>query len=117
MAEGRRVTAAATLSSTTKTTLYTVPIKHRAAWSLMYIISLTSNDSPSVFWYDSSKNTEYSIVGGKNLGAGDYILFNGAEVILEEGDEIRVQNSTTNTVTYVATVEAILNPSTQRYNG
>lgn len=117
MAEGRKVTAVDTRTNTTKTTLYTVPIKHRANWGLMYIISLTSNDSPSVYWYDSSKNTEYTILGGKNLGAGEYILFNGAEVILEENDEIRVKNSTTNSVTYVATVEAILNPSTQRYNG
>jgi len=74
----------------------------------MYIISLTGNDTPKVYWYDVSTNTEYFIVGGKNLGAGDFIILDGnTEVVMQAGDQIRVQNSSTNTVTYVATVEFI----------
>lgn len=115
---GRKVSAIESLSSTTKTTLYTVPDKHHALWELIYVISLTSNDSPSVYWYDVSKNTEYKVFGGKNLSAGDFVILNqGAEVALEEGDEVRIQNSTTNTVTYICTFEAIQNPATGRYNG
>jgi len=114
---GRKVSAIDSLSSTTKTTLYTVPDKHHALWQVVYVISLTSNDSPTVYWYDVSKNIEYKVFGGKNLSAGDYVLLNQAEVALEEGDQIRVQNSTTNTVTYICTFEAIQNPATSRYNG
>jgi len=74
----------------------------------MYIISLNGNDTPKVYWYDVSTNTEYFIVGGKNLGAGEYIILDGnTEVVMQAGDQIRVQNSSTNTVTYVATVEFI----------
>jgi hypothetical protein len=84
----RKVSAVTTKTTTTKDT------------------SLTGNDTPKVYWYDVSTNTEYFIVGGKNLGAGDFIRLDGeAEVVLQAGDEIRVQNSSTNTVTYIATVE------------
>ncbi len=85
-----------------------VPTKNTGLWQLMYIISLTGNDTPKVYWYDVSTNTEYFIVGGKNLGAGEFIILDGnTEVVLQAGDEIRVQNSSTNTVTYIATVEFV----------
>ena len=104
----RKVSAVTTKTTTTKDTILTVPTKNTGLWQLMYIISLTGNDTPKVYWYDSSTNTEYFIVGGKNLGAGEFIRLDGeAEVVLQAGDEIRVQNSTTNTVTYIATVEFI----------
>ena len=104
----RKVSAVTTKATTTKDTILTVPTKNTGLWQLMYIISLTGNDTPKVYWYDVSTNTEYFIVGGKNLGAGDFILLDGnTEVVMQAGDEIRVQNSSTNTVTYVATVEFI----------
>ena len=104
----RKVSAVTTKATTTKDTILTVPTKNTGLWQLMYIISLTGNDTPKVYWYDVSTNTEYFIVGGKNLGAGDYIILDGnTEVVMQAGDQIRVQNSSTNTVTYIATVEFI----------
>jgi hypothetical protein len=103
----RKVSAVTTKTTTTKETILTVPTKNTGLWQVMYVISLTGNDTPKVYWYDASTNTEYFIVGGKNLGAGEYILLNNAEVVMQAGDEIRVQNSSTNTVTYIATVEFI----------
>jgi len=104
----RKVSAVTTKTTTTKETILTVPTKNTGLWQLMYIISLTGNDTPKVYWYDSSTATEYFIVGGKNLGAGEFIRLDGeAEVVLQSGDEIRVQNSSTNTVTYIATVEFV----------
>jgi len=102
----RKVSAVTTKTTTTKETILTVPAKNTGLWQLMYIISLTGNDTPKAYWYDSSTNTEYFIVGGKNLGAGDFIILDGnTEIVMQAGDQIRVQNSSTNTVTYVATVE------------
>ena len=101
----RKVSAVRTKTTSTKETILTVPTKNTGLWQVMYVISLTGNDTPKVYWYDSSTNTEYFIVGGKNLGAGEYILLTDAEVVLQAGDEIRVQNSGTQTVTYIATVE------------
>jgi len=103
----RKVTAAATRTNATKVTLLTVPTKNTGLWQLMYIISTAGTETPKVYWYDKSANVEYFIVGGKNLGAGDYILLTNAEVVLSEGDEIRIQNTGTSSVTYVATVEFV----------
>ena len=103
----RKVSAVTTKTTTAKETILTVPTKNTGLWQVMYVISLTGNDTPKVYWYDSSTNTEYFIVGGKNLGAGEYILLSNAEVVMQSGDEIRVQNSGTQTVTYIATVEFV----------
>lgn len=112
----RKVSAAVTKNTTTKDVLFTVPTKNSGLWTLMYIISLTSTETPKVYWYDKSSNTEYFIVGGKNLGVGDYVLLSNAEVVLQEGDEIRVQNNGTNSVTYVATIELIPETAIQFHN-
>lgn len=113
----RKVSAVATRSDSTKTTILTVPTKNTGFWQLMYIISLTGTETPKVYWYDKSSNTEYFIVGGKNLGAGDYIILDGnTEVVLQEGDEIRVQNTGTSTVTYIATVELVPEQAVQFQN-
>lgn len=104
-----KASAIATRTTTDKHTLYTVPARNIALWELLYFVSLTGTDSPTVYWYDASTNTEYTIFGAKNLGAGDYVLLTDAVVVLEEGDEIRVKNSGTNTVTYMITVTLVQN--------
>ena len=103
----RKVSAAATRTNSTKVTLLTVPTKNTGLWQLMYIISTAGTETPKVYWYDKSADVVYFIVGGKNLGAGDYVLLTNAEVVMQEGDEIRIQNTGTNSVTYVATVEFV----------
>jgi len=105
----KKTSAIVTRTNATKYTLYTVPPRNRGEWSLLYFISLTGTDSPSIYFYDSSTDTEYKIFGAKNLGAGDYVLLTDAAVVMEEDDEIRVQNSGTETVTYVVTVNIIQN--------
>lgn len=113
----RKVSAVATRTANSKVTIFTVPTKNTGFWKMMYIISLTGVETPKVYWYDKSTNTEYFIVGGKNLGAGDYILLDGnTEVVLQEGDEIRVQNTGTNTVTYIATIELMPEQTVQFQN-
>jgi hypothetical protein len=101
----RTVSAVATRTTTDKHTLFTVPAKNTGLWNMMYIISLAGNETPKVYWYDSHTSTEYFIVGGKNLGTGEYILLSQAQVAMQENDEIRVQNTGTNDVTYIATIE------------
>lgn len=112
----RKVSAAKTKNTTTKDTLFTVPARNTGLWTVMYVISLTANETPKVYWYDSSANTEYFIIGGKNLGAGDYILLADKEVVLQSGDEIRIQNTGTNSVTYIATVELVPEMAVQYHN-
>lgn len=103
----RKISSAATRTNATKVTLLTIPTRNIGLWNMMYIISTAGTETPKVYWYDKSANVEYFIVGGKNLNAGDYILLNNAELVMSEGDEIRIQNTGTSSVTYVATVELV----------
>lgn len=103
----RKVTSAKTKTTTTKEVLYTVPTNNTGFWELLYVISTVGTETPKVYWYDKSKNTEYLILAGKNLGAGDYLLFTDAIVVLQGGDEIRIEQAGTNSVTYIVTVELI----------
>jgi hypothetical protein len=93
------------LTNTTKVTAYTVPTGITADWTLLYIVNTGSNNTISVFWYDSSTNTEFYIIGGKNLGTGEFLLFNGAEIVLQAGDQIRYQLGSSGAMTVVSTVE------------
>lgn len=109
----RKISAAVTKTTTAKETLLTVPVKNTGLWNLMYVISNTGNCTPKVWWYDYSENVEYLVLSGKNLGVGEFILLNGAEVALQENDEIRVEQSATETVTYISTVELVASQATQ----
>ena len=84
------------LTPNTKTTLYTVPTKHIAEWTLLYAHNGTSSSKNfSAWWYDSSQDVEIPIVSNYPLDAKEYLKFDGgAYVLLEENDEIRVQIET-----------------------
>lgn len=109
----RKISVASTKTTTTKDTVYTVPVKNSGLWSLLYVISTVGTNTPSVFWYDSSTDTEYLVLSGKNLGAGDYVLLSQAEVVLQEGDQIRISQTGTSSVTYIFTVELVPALATQ----
>jgi hypothetical protein len=109
----RKLTVASSKTTTAKDTVYTVPVKNTGLWNLMYIVSTAGTNTPSVFWYDSSTTTEYLVFSGKNLGAGEYIILNQAEVVLQEGDQIRISQTGTSNVTYIFTIELVANQATQ----
>lgn len=109
----RKISVATTKTTTAKETLYTIPVKNTGLWTLAYVISTASTETPSIYWYDSSTNTEYLILSGKNLGAGEFILLSDAEVVLQEGDQLRVSQAGTNSVTYIFTIELIANQTIQ----
>ena len=113
----RKISVATTKTTAAKETLYTVPVKNTGLWTLAYVISTASTETPSIYWYDASTATEYLILSGKNLGAGEYILLSDAEVVLQEGDQLRVSQAGTNSVTYIFTVELIANQATQFHGG
>lgn len=113
----RKISVASTKTTTTKDTLYTIPVKNSGLWSVAYVISTAGTNTPSVFWYDASAATEYLVLSGKNLGAGEFVLLNQAEVVLQEGDQIRISQSGTSSITYIFTIELVPNQATQFHGG
>jgi hypothetical protein len=113
----RKISVAKTKTTTTKETIYTVPVKNSGLWSVAYVISTAGTETPSVYWYDASLDTEYLVLSGKNLGVGDYVLLSQAEVVLQEGDQIRISQAGTSSVTYIFTIELVPSIATQFHGG
>lgn len=95
------------LTPATKTLLYTIPSNYYGKWNLLYAHNSTSSAKAfSAWWYDKSTNTEIAIVDGYPLPAKEYLKFDGgAYVVLEEGDEIRVQVEAGASASCLITVE------------
>ena len=95
------------LVADTKTTLYVIPSNYFARWTLLYAHNSTSQAKNfSAWWYDKSADTEIPIVDNYQLASKAYLKFDGgAYVVLEEGDEIRVQVEAGASASCLITVE------------
>ena len=79
------------LTPNTVTTMFTVPTRNIARWGLLYAYNGTSTAKNfRAWWYDASENVEIAIVYDYPLTAKSFLKFDGSDVILDEGDEIRV---------------------------
>ena len=99
------------LTTDTKTTAYTVPTGYTARWNLSYVVNHSGNNkSVSIFWYDSSQDMEIHVVANYVLSPTQFLMFDsGAYVMLEEGDEIRIQIESAAEMHTINTFELIRN--------
>jgi hypothetical protein len=105
----RPISIGTILTTTTKTTIYTVPTGYYAKWNLAYIVDHSGNNKQiDVMWYDSSANIEVFVLDNYTLSAGQFVKFDGgAYVVLEEGDQIRAQADSGAVVHLINTLELI----------
>jgi hypothetical protein len=105
----RKISVGGALTPNTKTTVYTVPTKNSAYWQLLFLSNhLGSNKSISAWWYNKHNNTEVVIFDAVNVDAKKTLQFGGGtneNVVLEEGDEIRLLSETGSSFTYIITLE------------
>ena len=106
------------LTANVKTTVFTVPTRNIAKLTLAHISNHTGGDkSVSLWWYDSSENTEVVIIDGYNLDARKYVQFNGgAYIVLDEGDEIRVQSETGSAMSIIVSMELEQRSTVQQFS-
>ena len=77
-------------------TLYTCPANSKAHMSLLFITNASTNASDiNVQWYRASVATSFFIIGGKNLTQGEFIKFDGSFIVLEAGDYVTVDTTST----------------------
>lgn len=95
------------LTAAVKTTIYTVPTGYYAKWNLCYVVNTTGqNKTIDALWYDASTNTEMHVLDNYVLSPTQFIKFDGgAYVVLEEGDEVRMQSETGSTMNTINTFE------------
>jgi hypothetical protein len=105
----RQVSVGNNLTAAVKTTVYTVPTGYYALWNLCYVINHTGNNKTvNVFWYDKSTNVEIKVLDNYLLSPTQFVKFNeGAYVVLEEGDEIRVTAEASSSMSTINTFEVI----------
>jgi len=103
----RPVSVGKNLVAATKTTLFVVPARQTAKWTLLWAINNTSSAKNfTAWWYDKSTNTEVSIVSAYPLAAKTFLRFDGgAYIALEEGDEVRVEVESGATSSVICTFE------------
>jgi hypothetical protein len=103
----RQISVGKNKSTVTKEALYIVPTKQTAYWSLLYIVNTGANNKHfTVYWYDKSNNVEYYIFNQYTLNSRQYLQFDGqAVIVLEEGDEIRIETESSSTFSFVATLD------------
>jgi hypothetical protein len=106
------------LVANTKTTMFTVPTRNLAKWSLLFATNHSSSSKWfSAWWYDKSANIEIEVLFQYGLTAKTFIRIDGqAYVMLDEGDEIRVQSETGSNCTCIITVEIEQRSTVQQFN-
>lgn len=105
----REVSVGTNHTAGSKTTVFTVPPKHYARWSLLYVMNNGANNKHvTVWWYDSSEGAEIEVINQVPVTTKQYLkLDGGAYVVLEEGDQIRMQSEAGSTLTSINTFELI----------
>jgi len=105
----RELSVGTNLAAGVKTTVYTVPDKHYAKWNLLYVMNNGANNKTvSVWWFDSSTATEIEVLNTVTVTTKQYLKMDGgAYVVLESGDEIRIQSEAASTLSCINTFELI----------
>ena len=102
----RPVSVGVSPTAATLTTVYTVPTGYYALFNLMYLHNTTgSTKTITAQWYDSSATTSYDILTAYSMGSKEYLKFDGAYIVMEEGDQFRVTTESGSTFTVLATFE------------
>jgi hypothetical protein len=110
----RELTVGKTLTAGSSNTVYTVPKGCKAIATLLMLSNAGgSSKSISASWYNDSDNTSVTIVGGKSVGAGDYIIFAEGRMVMDEYDELRVTPEADSTFSVIFTVEILQNTAYQ----
>lgn len=73
--------------------LYTCPNNCRTRVVLLFVTNANGTTSLDIEWYRASVDAHYHILGGKNLGTGEYIQLSDSYIVLEPGDKIEITPS------------------------
>jgi len=110
----RELTVGKNLTAGTSNTVYTVPKGCKAIATLLMLSNYGgSSKSITAAWYDSSDTESVTIIGGKSIGAGDYVIFADGRMVMDEYDELRVTPEAASTFSVIFTVEILQNTAYQ----
>ena len=70
-------------------TLYTCPSNCRAEVFMLLCVNANGNTTALAKWVRASDSAEFRLIGGKNLGVGEFVLLTDATLVLEPGDALK----------------------------
>ncbi len=105
--------AAAALSDTNLTTIYTCPTNFVAKIKEVFVTNIdgTSAADITLKYTDSSASATFDLVSTKSVAADSYLRLENANIILEAGDIFKAQASAANDLTVSIFIEEQLTPA------
>jgi hypothetical protein len=97
----RIINAAAALSTTNLTTIYTCPAGFSSTIREMWVTNIdgTSAADITLKWTDTSASATFDLVSTASVAADNYLRFNDANIFLESGDIFKAQASAADDLT------------------
>ena len=110
MQGGLLVTSSVALSSTNRTTVYTVPSNHRSIVRQIIAGNVDASNAATLKleWYDASATTYYALTGANSIAASGYLWLNDIIIGLEAGDLITATAGAADDLTVTTVVEQIV---------
>ena len=108
----RIINAAVELTDTNLTDIYTCPSSHRAIVKELWLTNVDGTNAVDVTvkWTDTSANATFAIISTKSVAADSYLRIEGANIVLEATDILKVQAGAANDLTMSAFIEEIYTP-------
>ena len=102
------------LTSTSQTTIYTVPNNHSAVVKALIVANTdTSNRNIDLKWYHADDATTHSILEGHQISGSNFeaVLNDNVPLYLHAGDILYVTAATANTIVTTISVEEYYDPN------
>jgi len=105
--------AAAALSSTDLTTIYTCPANFTAKIKEVWVTNVDGSSAADITlkWTDASASATYAILSTKSVAADSYIQLIDTNIILEAGDIFKAQASAADDLTVSLFIEEQITPA------
>ena len=109
----RIINAAAALSTTSLTTVYTCPAGFSSTIREIWVTNIdgTSAANITLKWTDTSASATFDIISTASIAADDYLRFSDANIFLESGDICKAQASAANDITISLFIEEQIKPA------
>ena len=110
MQGGLLVTSSVALSSTNRTTIYTVPSNHRSIVRQIIIANVDASSATTLKLelFDATSSTHFALTGASSIAANGYVWLNDIIVGLEAGDIISATAGAADDITVTTVVEQIV---------
>ena len=105
--------AAAALSGTSLTTVYTCPTNFTSRIKEVWVTNVDGSSAADITlkWTDTSASATYAIVSTKSVAADSYLQLPDANIILEAGDIFKAQASAADDLTVSLFIEEQITPA------